>query len=122
LDTPDLPDRDALRRQASAVSVTGTCSLRVRNDLSALYKLEHVNGSWLADQLARLEVRYPEVHVIFADSRFAEEWTCRFLSTALADASGPSPNRLDAFTSIGTGRPSRTTTNRDFDPYTPPAR
>jgi len=55
---------------------------------SALYKLEHVNGSWLADQLARLEVRYPEVHLVFADSRrFAEEWTYRFLTTALADAS-----------------------------------
>jgi len=58
---------------------------------SALYKLEHVNGSWLADQLARLEVRYPEVHLVFADSRrFAEEWTYRFLTTALADASDPS--------------------------------
>jgi hypothetical protein len=60
---------------------------------SALYKLEHVNGSWLADQLARLEVRYPEVHLVFADSRrFAEEWTHRFLSTALADLSDPGPN------------------------------
>lgn len=61
---------------------------------SALYKLEHVDGGWLADQLARLEVRYPEVHVVFADSRrFAEEWTYRFLSTALTDASGPSTER-----------------------------
>ncbi len=60
---------------------------------SALYKLEHVNGNWLADQLARLEVRYPEVHLVFADSRrFAEEWTYRFLSTALADMSDRSPN------------------------------
>jgi len=60
---------------------------------SAVDKLEHVNGSWLADQLARLEVRYPEVHLVFADSRrFAEEWTYRFLTTALADASDPSPN------------------------------
>jgi ERCC4-type nuclease len=60
---------------------------------SALYKLEHVNGGWLADQLARLEVRYPEVHLVFADSRrFAEEWTYRFLTTALADASDPNPN------------------------------
>jgi ERCC4 domain-containing protein len=60
---------------------------------SALYKLEHVNGSWLADQLARLEVRYPEVHLVFADSRrFAEEWTYRFLTTALTNSSNPSPN------------------------------
>jgi hypothetical protein len=26
---------------------------------SALFKLEHVNGNWLADQLTRLQVRYP---------------------------------------------------------------
>jgi ERCC4-type nuclease len=59
----------------------------VEGRYSKLYKLEHVDGSWLADQLARLEVRYPEVHLVFADSRrFAEEWTFRFLTTALADA------------------------------------
>ena len=60
---------------------------------AALFKLEHVNGNWLADQLARLEVRYPEVHLVFADSRrYAEDWTYRFLTTALADAHEPSPN------------------------------
>jgi hypothetical protein len=46
-----------------------------------------------ARQLARLEVRYPEVHLVFADSRrYAEDWTYRFLTTALADATDPSPN------------------------------
>ncbi len=65
----------------------------VEGRYSALYKLEHVDGSWLADQLARLEVRYPEIHLVFADSRrFAEEWTYRFLTTALTDSSNPSPN------------------------------
>jgi hypothetical protein len=35
----------------------------------------------------------PEVHLVFADSRrYAEDWTYRFLTTALADATGPSPN------------------------------
>lgn len=59
---------------------------------SALYKLEHVDGSWLADQLARLEVRYPEVHLVFADSRrYAEDWTYRFLTTALTDTD-PNPS------------------------------
>jgi hypothetical protein len=55
-----------------------------------LFKLEHVAGAWLADVLARLQVRYPEVQVVFADSRrFAEEWTYRFLAAALGDATGP---------------------------------
>ena len=56
----------------------------------ALFKLEHVNGSWLADQVARLQVRYPEVQLVFADSRpHAEDWTYRFLTAAFADATGP---------------------------------
>ena len=34
--------------------------------------------------------RGSEVHLVFADSRrFAEEWSYRLLSTALADATGP---------------------------------
>ena len=46
-------------------------------------------GAWLADVLARLQVRYPEVPIVFADSRrFAEEWTYRFLAAALADGTG----------------------------------
>jgi len=46
----------------------------------------HVSGAWLADMIARLQVRYPEIPVIFADSRrFAEEWTYRFLVAALAE-------------------------------------
>jgi hypothetical protein len=55
----------------------------------ALFKLDHVNGNWLADQLARLQVRYPDVQLVFADSRpHAEDWTYRFLTAALADGRG----------------------------------
>jgi hypothetical protein len=37
--------------------------------------------------------RYLEVHRVIADSRrFAEDWTHRLLTTALADASDLSPN------------------------------
>jgi ERCC4-type nuclease len=60
---------------------------------SGLHKLDHVDGNWLADQLARLEVRYPEVHIVFAGSRrHAEDWTYRFLTTAVADTTDPNPN------------------------------
>ena len=53
---------------------------------SALFKLEHVNGTWLADQLTRLQVRYPGIPIVFADTRrHAEDWTHRFLTTALTD-------------------------------------
>jgi hypothetical protein len=57
---------------------------------SALFKLEHVNGTWLADQLTRLQVRYPGIPIVFADTRrHAEDWTHRFLTTALTDAAEP---------------------------------
>jgi len=66
----------------------------VEGRYSGVYKLEHVSGAWLADVLARLQVRYPEVQVVFADSRrFAEEWTFRFLASAFADATQSSPTR-----------------------------
>jgi hypothetical protein len=59
----------------------------VESRYAALFKLEHVSGGWLADQLARLAVRYPDVPVVFADTRpHAEDWTFRFLTAALGDA------------------------------------
>jgi type II secretory pathway component PulJ len=65
-------------------------ALVVEARYSALYKLEHVDGGWLVDQLARLQARYPQVQLIFADSRrYAEDWTYRFLTAALADADEP---------------------------------
>ncbi len=60
---------------------------------SAIFKLEHVDGAWLADQLARLHVRYPDIHLVYADTRrHAEDWTHRFLTTALTDTTDPNPD------------------------------
>lgn len=74
--------------QMQRLSELPLAAVAVEGRYSALFKLEHVSGAWLADQLSRLEVRYPEVRVVFADSRgFAEEWTYRFLSSAFADNS-----------------------------------
>jgi hypothetical protein len=57
---------------------------------SALFKLEHVDGAWLADQLARLHVRYTDIQLVYADTRrHAEDWTHRFLTTALTDTTDP---------------------------------
>jgi hypothetical protein len=64
-----------------------TCSLQP--SVNAL-TLEHVNGNWLADQLAHLKVRYPEVQVTVADTPNAEDSTYRLLTAALADVAIPS--------------------------------
>jgi hypothetical protein len=42
-----------------------------------------VQPGWLLELVARLQVRYPSVLIVFADSRkLAEEWTYRFLAAA----------------------------------------
>jgi hypothetical protein len=59
---------------------------------ASIVTAERAPSGWLADVLARLQVRYPEVQIVFADSRrFAEEWTYRFLASALEDAAEPLP-------------------------------
>src|SRR3954464_12229820 len=43
-------------------------------------KLPRARDGWLPDVLARLQIRYREIPIVFADSRkFAEEWTYRRL-------------------------------------------
>jgi hypothetical protein len=57
-----------------------------------LFKVEHVRPGWLPEVLARLQVRYPDVPVVFADTRpFAEEWTYRFLGAALRELGAEEP-------------------------------
>src|SRR6266540_3890744 len=58
----------------------------VEGDYPDLFGTQPGRGSWLADMLGRLAVRYPEVPMVFAGSRkFAEEWAYRFLGAAVAD-------------------------------------
>jgi hypothetical protein len=60
----------------------------VECDYPDIFRSQPGRGSWLADMLARLTVRYPEIPVVFAGSRkFAEEWTYRFLAAAAEDLS-----------------------------------
>jgi ERCC4 domain len=58
----------------------------VEADYPDLFRRQPGRGSWLADALGRLGVRYPEIPIVFAGSRrFAEEWAYRFLGAAAAD-------------------------------------
>ena len=58
----------------------------VEGDYPDLFRTQPGRGSWLADMLGRLAVRYPEVPIVFAGSRkFAEEWAFRFFGAAAAD-------------------------------------
>jgi hypothetical protein len=51
-----------------------------------LFTREHVQAGFLADLVAQLQVRYPNVPIVFCGTRkFAEEWTFRFLGAARAE-------------------------------------
>ena len=77
-----------LASQLQRLAELSAAAVAVESRYSSLLAVHRSRGAWLADVLARLQVRYPEVQVVFADSRkFAEDWTCRFLAAALGDAS-----------------------------------
>jgi hypothetical protein len=61
-------------------------AVAVEGRYAALLTHAHTPAGWLADLLVRLQARYPQVPVVFLDSRrHAEDWTHRFLATALTD-------------------------------------
>jgi hypothetical protein len=76
--------------QMQRLAEAGRAALVVEGEYPDLFRTQPGRGSWLADMLARLAVRYPEVPIIFASSRkFAEEWTYRFLGAAAGDTDLP---------------------------------
>jgi hypothetical protein len=71
-------------------------ALVVEDRYANVFKLEHATPGFVAELLATVQVRYPNVPIIFCDTRpLAEEWTFRFLGAALAlaqaDHPGPAP-------------------------------
>ena len=59
----------------------------VEDRYSRLFKIERTDPGWVVDLLARVQVRYPTVPIVFCETRaLAEEWTFRFLGAALVGA------------------------------------
>lgn len=76
----------SLAFQMQRLAEIGHAAIVVEGDYPDLFQSQPSRGSWLADMLGRLLVRYPEVPVVFAGSRrFAEEWAYRFLSASVSD-------------------------------------
>jgi ERCC4-type nuclease len=90
--TTSLSD-GTLAFQMQRLGEVARAAVVVEGRYSALFSLEHVPAAFIADGLARLQVRYPEIPVVFADSRkFAEKWTHRILAAALSDAESGDPD------------------------------
>lgn len=69
--------------------------LVVEDRYGNLLKHAYAPAGFLPDLLARVQVRYPEIPILFLETRpLAEEWTFRYLGAALAEVmaeSSPAP-------------------------------
>lgn len=74
-----------LRYQVADLAALPRAAVVVEDRYSQLFKLERVRPAIVADGLAELQVRWPNVPIVFCETRpLAEEWTYRFLAAAQA--------------------------------------
>lgn len=72
-----------LRYALAELAALPRAALIVEERYSAIFKLQWVRPAQIADGLAELQVRWPNVAIVFAETRpLAEEWTYRFLAAA----------------------------------------
>jgi hypothetical protein len=75
-------------------------ALVVEDRYSDLFKLDRVRPAVVADGLAELQVRWPNVPVVFCETRaLAEEWTYQYLAAAFTWAE----DEPDALARVGAG-------------------
>ena len=73
-------------RRGDAEAALADCAVVVEERYSTLLKHTHAPAGFLPDLLARVQVRYPEIPIVFLETRpLAEEWTYRWLGAALAE-------------------------------------
>lgn len=76
-----------LAGQLSELATVPRAAVVVEERYSRLFTLPYVKPGFVADLLARVQVRWPGVPVFFAETRpLAEEWTYRFLAAAAAES------------------------------------
>src|SRR5262252_509721 len=88
-----------LRYALAELAALPRAAVVVEDRYSQVFKLDRVRPALVADGLAELQVRWPNVPLVFCETRpLAEEWTYRFLaathawaSTEIASAGRPGP-------------------------------
>ena len=74
-----------LRYALAEMAVLPRAAVVVEDRYSAIFKLDRVRPALVADGLAEIQVRWPNVPIVFCETRqLAEEWTYRFLAAARA--------------------------------------
>ncbi|MBP2454165.1 ERCC4 domain-containing protein [Mycolicibacterium lutetiense] len=74
-----------LRYQLADLAALPRAAVVVEDRYSQLFKLDYVRPAVVADGLAEVQVRWPNVPIVFCEARqLAEEWTYRFLAASHA--------------------------------------
>jgi hypothetical protein len=72
-----------LRFAVAELAALPRAAVVVEDRYSQVFSLERVRPALVADGLAELQVRWPNVPIVFCDNRkLAEEWTYRYLAAA----------------------------------------
>jgi hypothetical protein len=72
-----------LRYQIADLAALPRAAVVVEDRYSQLFRLDRVRPAVVADGLAELQIRWPNVPIVFCETRqLAEEWTYRFLAAA----------------------------------------
>ncbi|MEW6155255.1 MAG: ERCC4 domain-containing protein [Actinomycetota bacterium] len=71
----------------SELATVARAAVVVEDRWADVFRLEHVSPSMVAEMLAAAQVRYPNVPIVFCETRpLAQEWAYRFLGAAAAFA------------------------------------
>lgn len=82
----NVVDGSLLLRLAELATVR-RAAVVVEDRWADVFRLQHVAPSMVAEMLAAAQVRYPNVPIVFCESRpLAQEWAYRFLGAAAAQA------------------------------------
>jgi hypothetical protein len=74
-----------LRYALAEMAALPRAAVVVEDRYSAIFKLDRIRPALVADGLAEVQVRWPNVPIVFCETRqLAEEWTYRFLAAARA--------------------------------------
>ena len=79
----------SLNYRLAELAALPAAAVVVEQRYGALLNDQYAQPGWLLELVARLQVRYPMIPIVFADSRkLAEEYTYRYLAAALVHHTG----------------------------------
>jgi hypothetical protein len=84
---PDLASRlvdGSLLIMLAELSTVPRAAIAVEDRWADVFRLQHVSPSMVTEMLAGAQIRYPNVPIVFCETRaLAQEWSYRFLGAAL---------------------------------------